>query len=89
MIDSTSFLRVGLCTYLYDGLLAFNLENLTLSHGAITEADVDDLCVLRELNIVKNDEGTLYIEDGTVVNTRSDVKLVDINMCAWIHCVLF
>jgi len=56
-----------------DSLLALNLEDLALSLGAIAEADIDDLSVLRELDVVKDDEGTLDIEDGTVVNARSNV----------------
>lgn len=63
-------------TYLYDGLLALDLEDLAFALGAVTEADVDDLCVLRELDVVKNDERALDVQDGSVVNAGSDVDAV-------------
>jgi len=56
-----------------DGSLAFNLEDLTLSHLSVSEFDVDDFGVFGELDVVKCDEGTLYIEDRAVVDSGCNV----------------
>ena len=60
-------------TYLYDGLLALDFEDLTLSHGAISEADIDDLCVFWELDVVEHDQWAFDIEDRSVVDSRCDI----------------
>jgi len=58
---------------LHDGSLAFNFEDLTLSHLAVSEFDVDDFGVLGELDVVEGDEGTLHIKDSAVVHSGSNV----------------
>lgn len=56
-----------------DGSLAFNFEDLTLSHLAVSEFDVDDFGVFGELDVVKCDEGTLDIENCAVINSGGDI----------------
>jgi len=56
-----------------DGSLAFNFEDLTLSHLAVSEFDVDDFGVLGELDVVECDEGTFDIEDCAVVHSGCNV----------------
>jgi len=50
-----------------------NLEDLTLSQGAIAKTDVHNLGVFGELDIVENDKGAVNVFDGTVIDTGSDV----------------
>ena len=41
--------------------------------------------LLGELDVVKNDEWSFYVEDGSVINSRSDVVVplgsLDIDLC--------
>ena len=46
---------------------------MSLPLGAVSEGDIDDFCVLGELDIVKDDKRSLDVEDGSVVDTRGDV----------------
>jgi len=63
------------CTFenLYDSLSSGNLENLTFSGLSVSKLDVDDLRISGELDIVKDDEGSLDIEDRAVVYTGCNV----------------
>jgi hypothetical protein len=45
---------------------------LSLAYSAITEAHVDDFSELGELDIVENDEGTIYFDDGAIVYAWCD-----------------
>ena len=63
-------------TYLDDGLLALDLEDLALPHGSVSEADIDDLGVLGELDVVEHDKWTLDVENGPVIDPGSDVVIV-------------
>lgn len=60
-------------TYLDDGALAGNFEDLTLSCLAVSELDVHDLGELGELDIVEDDEWTFDIEHSSVINTGCDI----------------
>ena len=62
-------------TYLYDGLLALDLEHLAFALGAVTEADIYDLSILWELHIVQDNERALDVQDGAIVDAGSDVVL--------------
>ena len=64
---------IGKYTYLYDGFLTSDLEDLTLPGLSVSELHVDDLGVSGELNIVEDDEGTLDVEHSAVIDTGSDV----------------
>jgi hypothetical protein len=65
----------GTLENLDDSALARNFKDLTLSQLTVTKTDIDDLGVFGELDIFENDEGTLDIEDGTVVDTGSNVVI--------------
>jgi hypothetical protein len=58
---------------LNNGTFAGDFEDLTLAHLAVSESNVDDFGVFGELDIVKNDEGALDIENCAVVHARSNV----------------
>lgn len=62
-------------TYLDDSLLSFNLKDLSLSHDSISESDVDNFRISWELDVIKDDQRSLNIEDGSVVNSWSDVVI--------------
>lgn len=78
--DITGELTMGVevinigCTFkdLYDGLLALNLEDLTFSHLSVSESDVDDFSIFRELDIIKCNKRSFDIENCAVVDSRSD-----------------
>ena len=77
--------------YLHDGSFSGNFENLTFANGAITEADIDDFCELGELDVIEDDEGTINLDNGAVVDAWSDVVIagdccqVGIEQLALIH----
>ena len=63
---------VGCLTYLYDCLLSFDLKYLAFSHSAISESDINDLCILGEFDIVEDDEWAFYVKDGSVIDSGCD-----------------
>jgi len=67
MTNSLSF------TYLYNGLFSLDLQNLSFSHNSISQSDIDNLGVLGELDVLEDDEGSIDIEDSSVVDSRSNV----------------
>jgi len=68
----TPFLR-NARTYLDDGTLAGNFEDLAFSCLAVSELDVHDLGELGEFDIVEDDEWTFDIEHCPVINTGRDI----------------
>ena len=60
-------------TYLYDSLLSLDLKNLTLSDDTVSESNIDNLCILGELDVIQDDQWTLDIEHRSVVDTWRDV----------------
>jgi len=56
-------------------LLSFDLEDLTLPDATISEPDIDDLGVFWELDVVKDDKRSLYVKDGSVIDSGSDVVI--------------
>ena len=54
-------------------MLSFNLKDLTLSNGTISESYIDDLSVFWEFDIVKNDKRTLNIKNCSIVNSWGNV----------------
>ena len=56
-------------TYLNDGLFTLDFKDLTLSLGAIAESDLDNLCVLGELNIVEDNKWTFDVDNSTVIHS--------------------
>jgi len=63
-------------TYLDDGLLSLDLKDLTFPYDSVSETDVDDLCVLGELDVVENDERPFDVEDGPVVDSGGNVVVL-------------
>jgi hypothetical protein len=65
------------CTFenLDNSLLSFDLEDLTLPDATISKPDIDNLCVFWELDVVKNDKRSLYVKDGSVIDSRGDVVI--------------
>ena len=57
-------------SYLNDGLVTRNLENLTRAERAIGEPKLHDLRVLGELDVVKNHQRTVDGRHRLVVCTR-------------------
>jgi len=62
-------------TYLDNSLLSFDLEDLTLPDATISEPNIDDLGVFWELDVVKDDKRSLYVEDGSVIDSGGDVVI--------------
>lgn len=60
-------------TYLDDGAFTSDLKNLTFSGLAISKLDIDNFGVLGELDVVEDNQGTLYVKDCAVVHTGSNV----------------
>jgi hypothetical protein len=61
--------------YLYDSPFSCNFEHLSFSDGAITQANIDDFGILGELDIIKDDKWTIDLDDGSVVDSGSDVVI--------------
>jgi len=57
-------------------LLALDLEDLSFSHGSVSESDIDDFGVLGELDVVEHDKWSLDVEDGSIVDSGGDVVIV-------------
>lgn len=65
------------CTFenLDNSLLSFDLKDLTLPDGTISKPYIDNLCVFWELDVVKDDKRSLYVEDGSVIDSGGDVVI--------------
>mmetsp|Transcript_36427 Transcript_36427/g.79689 ORF Transcript_36427/g.79689 Transcript_36427/m.79689 type:complete len:350 (+) Transcript_36427:640-1689(+) len=59
----------GALKHLDNGLLFVNLQDLSLTHGAIGQIDVHNLTEHGELHIVHDDQRALYTSDGPVVHS--------------------
>ena len=62
-------------TYLNNSLLSFDLKDLTLPDATVSEPNIYNLCVFWELDVVKNDKRSLYVKDGSVIDSRCDVVI--------------
>lgn len=60
-------------SYLYDGSFACNLKDLPLSDGAVAEADVDYFGVFGKFDVIKDNEGAVDFDYGSVIDSGSDV----------------
>ena len=56
-------------------MLSFDLEDLTLPDATISEPNIDDLGVFWELDVVKDDKRSLYVKDGSVIDSGGDVVI--------------
>lgn len=63
----------GTLENLYNSLLALDLQHLSLSHYSISQSNIDNLGILGELDVLEDDEGSVDILDGSVVDSGSDV----------------
>lgn len=70
-----------------DGSFTGDFKDLTLSGLAVFQLDVDDLSELGELDVVKNNERTLDIEDCPVIDAWGDVVVS--GGCGSIDCAGF
>jgi len=68
MTNSLSF-----STYLYDGLFTLDLEHLSLSHNSISQSDIDNLSILGELDVLKDDEWSIDILHSSVIDSRGNI----------------
>lgn len=75
ILTATSAYHIGcICiTYLYNGLLSLDLEDLTLSHYSVSQSNIDNLGILGELDVLEDDEWSVDIEDSSVVDSGCDV----------------
>ena len=77
--------------YLDDSPLPSNFENLSLSDWSISETNIDNFWELRELDIIKNNQRTLNLDYGPIVDSRgyiiisSDRLGIDIEISSLSH----
>jgi hypothetical protein len=61
--------------YLNDCPLSRDLKHLSLPNSAVTQADINNFCELRELDVVEDNKRTIHLDDSTVVDSWSDVVI--------------
>jgi hypothetical protein len=58
-----------------NGSFSGNLEDLSFSDRTITEADIDDLSILREFDIIEDDQGSIYLDNCSVVDSGGNIVI--------------
>lgn len=56
-----------------DSSLSLDFKHLSLPDSSVSQGDIYDFCVLWELDIVKDDEWSVDIKNGSVIYTWCDV----------------